>query len=405
SSDGTLARSMQVATWGRELETINWILDWNRVDDLAGFAKAVAKVAWNENVMYADADGNIAYWHPGLHPIRTPGVDTRFPSRGDGSQDWQGLMPRERLPHVINPKQGYLANWNGKPSTGWGDTWFGDPTTARPSGFATRLNSITSQLAADSSVSFADLQRIDWQAGASDHRARSLVPVLLKLLGTSGLSDGQRQIRDLLAGWNGAAYGPGAATSEGTLTDASVTDGPAATAFRAVAQTLVGTLLSDIPTPVLLRYDATNTHVFDATPVDNLVLRVLDPSTSSLTAQHDYLAGRTSAHVVRAAVDAAVAQLVARYGADPAKWRARHPRSPVASLTGVIGPSTTMPFEDRGSWIHLVSFPKAAAVGRPSVTPVAAPPALAATGGSVLVPLGALCLLGAGLLVRRRGRG
>ncbi len=401
SDDGTLARSLQIATWGRELETVNGILDWNRVDDLAGFAKAVEKVAWNENVMYADGDGHIAYWHPGLHPARAVGVDTRFPLRGDGSQDWTGLLPREALPHVIDPAQGYLANWNGKPAVGWEDQWHGDPIAGRASGPASRITSLTNQLAADASVTYDDLKRIDWQAGTKDHRAVDVVPVVLRLLGTTGLSSGQKAVRDLLVGWNGSGYGPAAGTSSMSLTDASVTDGPAPTAFRALAQTLVGTVLDELPPAVLARYDAVNTHVFDATPVDNLVLRVLDPASSSLTAQHDYLHGRTPQQVVRAAVDGAVAQLTGRYGADPAGWRARHPRSPVSSLTGVIGPSRTMPFLDRGSWIHLVSYPAPPRAAPRRATPGRTSPGLPATGADPLVGLIGLGLLGAAVALAR----
>ena len=37
------------------------------------------QVTWNENVMAADSQGNIGYWHPGLHPLRPRGWDERLP--------------------------------------------------------------------------------------------------------------------------------------------------------------------------------------------------------------------------------------------------------------------------------------------------------------------------------------
>lgn len=406
SDDGTLARSLQIAMWGRELETVNGILAWNRARTFEEFEAAVRQVTWNENVAYADADGRIAYWHPGLHPLRAASVDPRLPSLGDGSQDWQGMRDFDDLPHVVDPAQGWIANWNGKPAVGWQDTWTADATSARPAGAASRVQALMDLLAADDQVSPADLRAIDHRAGTVDHRARELLPVVLRLLGTSGLTDAQRAARDLLAGWDGTAYGPGAGTSPGDPTDDSVTDGPAPTVFRALMQVLVSEVLRDVPAAVLAERDSYATHVFDATPADNLVLRVLDPSRSSLAVQHDHLGGRSRQAVVRTALDRAVAVLTERYGADPAGWRMRHPRSPVRSLTGVIGPSLTMPFQDRGSWIHLVAFDRVEAAPSVPVAPAqpVAPRPLPATGPGPVGPAVAAGLLAAAFAVRRSRR-
>ena len=77
------------------------------------------QVTWNENVIAADDHGDIGYWHPGLHPLRPLRWDERLPYPGDGRAEWRGLLPRGRTPHVINPEQGWLANWNNLPSAGW----------------------------------------------------------------------------------------------------------------------------------------------------------------------------------------------------------------------------------------------------------------------------------------------
>ena len=76
-------------------------------------------VTWNENVMAADDRGNIGFWHPGLHPLRPQRWDERLPYPGDGRAEWDGYLPRKRNPHVVNPAQGWLANWNNLPSAGW----------------------------------------------------------------------------------------------------------------------------------------------------------------------------------------------------------------------------------------------------------------------------------------------
>ena len=80
---------------------------------------ALQGVTWNENVIAADERGNIGYWHPGLHPLRPTNYDERLPYPGTGEAEWRGLLDRRKTPHVINPRQGYLFNWNNVPSAGW----------------------------------------------------------------------------------------------------------------------------------------------------------------------------------------------------------------------------------------------------------------------------------------------
>ena len=182
-----------------------------------------------------------------------------------------------------------------------------------------------------------------------------------------------------------------------------MTDGPAPTLFRRYVDVLRDEVLRDLPDDVVEQSDAVASHVWDASPADNLVLRVLAPSRSSLTPSRDYLGGRTAEQVMLAALDTTVAGLVADHGPDPASWRDQHPRRPVKSLTGVIGPSLTMPYQDRGSWVHVVAF-TAAQAPSPS-RPVAAAPVrtLPATGAGSLPALAALVLL-AGLAGARTRR-
>ncbi len=63
---------------------------------------------------------DIGFWHPGLHPLRPKGYDERLPYPGTGEAEWRGFLSRRtETPRVINPKQGWVANWNNVPSAGW----------------------------------------------------------------------------------------------------------------------------------------------------------------------------------------------------------------------------------------------------------------------------------------------
>ena len=401
---GDRARSVQYAMFGRELETVNGILQWNRADDLAEFEAGTRMVTWNENTVYADADGHIAYWHPGLFPRRSPAWDSRFPAPGTGEHDRRGFVPFGQLPQVKDPAVGYVANWNGKPAAGWIDEYL-DPASSRSGGKAQRVQVIHDLLAAQPRLTPAALRATEYRLGTVDQRVPEFGPLLR---GLRGDTPAQRSALALLTAWDGTAYGPRAGTSAGSYADL-VTDGPAPTLFRRFMDDLRDVVLADLPADLVKASDATASHVFDASPADNLVLRVLSPSRSALVPSRDYLRGATPRAALLQALDRAVAALTAQYGADPARWRAQHPRSEIASLTGVIGPSTTMPYQDRGSWIHVVAF-RGPAPARPAPASgtalVSAPPApalgrLPATGGSLLPALAGLALLG-GAAVRRR---
>ncbi|MCP4428002.1 MAG: penicillin acylase family protein [Chloroflexi bacterium] len=65
-----------------------------------------------QNVVYADVEGNIAYQLPGLTPIRA-NDNGLLPMPGwTGENEWQGWVPYEELPAILNPEKGYIATAN-----------------------------------------------------------------------------------------------------------------------------------------------------------------------------------------------------------------------------------------------------------------------------------------------------
>ena len=116
---GGTAYARRYAIWGRELETLVGLSALNDARTVRQADAALQNVTWNENVMAADENGDIGFWHPGLHPLRPTGYDERLPYPGTGEAEWRGLLDRRKTPYVINPRQGYLFNWNNVPSEGW----------------------------------------------------------------------------------------------------------------------------------------------------------------------------------------------------------------------------------------------------------------------------------------------
>ena len=87
--------------------------------DIDEFEAAVELVWPSHNFYWADTEGNIGYWHAGRFPVKPGGTDRRLPLLGDGTQEWVRITDPEEMPRCINPEQGWLANWNNKPIVGW----------------------------------------------------------------------------------------------------------------------------------------------------------------------------------------------------------------------------------------------------------------------------------------------
>jgi hypothetical protein len=362
TAGGRRSRSVDYAMWKHEDQTVEGILDWDRAKTLRQLASGVRRVTWNENVIAADADGNIGYWHPGCYFRRAPGTDQRFPLVGTGRQDERGFLPFTDMPHVVNPSAGYVANWNTKPAKSWVD---GDlsGTTTRPAGPANRIRVIQTILAASHHLTASSLTRIDRRIGESDDRYLGYRPVLRNLATIRRLNPLQRRARALLEHFDGLAYDPGVAGGSSPLGTAAdkVTDGPAATLFTEFTAQIKRQLFGHLSRNIRMRLNnirllAQTEHQYDVTPLDNDALRVLVPHFSGVRSLPRWADGRSALSIERVALAGAVRALVKRYGARRSGWRRAHAISPVDSLSGVVGPSVQMPFEDRGTWVQEVAF-------------------------------------------------
>lgn len=72
----------------------------------------------SNNTVYADAEGNIAYYHGNFIPVRDTSFDYEQPVDGSDSRtDWQGLHELQECILVLNPENGWIQNCNSTPFT------------------------------------------------------------------------------------------------------------------------------------------------------------------------------------------------------------------------------------------------------------------------------------------------
>ena len=99
--------------------TASLLQSWIRIKakSFEDYQKAMdLKANGSNNTVYADAKGNIAYWHGNFIPVR----DNRYnwAEVVDGSTSataWKGLHPVKESVHIYNPKNGWLQNCNSTP--------------------------------------------------------------------------------------------------------------------------------------------------------------------------------------------------------------------------------------------------------------------------------------------------
>ncbi|WP_083633582.1 penicillin acylase family protein [Alkalihalophilus pseudofirmus] len=95
-----------------ELEAV---LKFNKATDWDSFSEALESFHTPaQNFVFADVNGTIAYRANGLIPIRSKG-DSLIPVPGwTGEYEWEGFIPWEELPTVVNPEHGFIATANNK---------------------------------------------------------------------------------------------------------------------------------------------------------------------------------------------------------------------------------------------------------------------------------------------------
>ena len=105
-------------------DTKGFMQSWLRtkIKSFADFKKTMDMGANpSNNTVYADAEGNIAYWHGNFLPKRNAAYDWSKPVDGTTSAtEWKGYHTVNESVHIYNPQNGWLQNCNSTPFTAAG---------------------------------------------------------------------------------------------------------------------------------------------------------------------------------------------------------------------------------------------------------------------------------------------
>ena len=145
-----------------------------------------------QNIVYADAGGHIGYTASGAIPMR-PRSDGLLPVSGAGEDEWNGFLPFERLPRVLDPPRGFLVTANNRVvSEGYRHSFTAD----WPEPY--RAKRITELVLSRGKLGVEEVRAIQQDRVSS--QARELLPLLLD---TRVTDPGSRDALARLRSWDG----------------------------------------------------------------------------------------------------------------------------------------------------------------------------------------------------------
>jgi penicillin amidase len=343
---GGTAIALRDATRQRTARSLHGFLALDRAGSLGEFLVAARGLGGSYNLTYADHEGHIAFAHVGPVPRRPAGDNPFLPHPGDGTDEWQGLIAPDRMPLVVDPAQGWLANWNNKPAPGWENSTDGfwqwgpvhrgqvlidqvrriQPHTAT----ITTLEMINRTTAQTTETPVADESNVVVQ---------QLLPALLQHLQPRA-DPRLPAIRDLLTSWNHQRTD---ANADGRY------DSPAVTVFNAWFTSFT----TQYVTPVLgPEYSSGGT---DENVTANVTFRLLQGSRATLPLAADYLHHVPLGAAVTSSLIASLDQLAAtRHTPVTARWL-----TPTATIDWVpLGAGTVpaTPFMNRGTYNQIIAL-------------------------------------------------
>jgi penicillin amidase len=334
---GPFAFAQKRAHWMTELASVARLAGIDRARNLKEFERGIRGVTVAFNALYADQSGNIAYWFAGRNPVRPDGFDPRLPLPGDGSAEWTGEF--QPIPSSINPEQGWLTNWNNRPTRDY-------PGNEASFGTIQRANDLFARFAS-SRISLEDMRDIPKDIarvkGRTGRESRFLLPYLLAALDAVPPSHSLTgSARAVLQAWDGSAFAD--AVTSTTLEAGEVI-------FSTwLARALENTFGDELGPAALPQASS------------NLLLHVLDDALgegSSVPPSRDYFNGGSPHEVLSRSFDEALGALAAEKGSDPSGWT--EPRGTIDFRHPLLNPPAApplvqVPLSNRATYAQIVQL-------------------------------------------------
>jgi penicillin G amidase len=172
----------------------------NRANDYTSFRNALSYfTAPAQNFVYADKHRHIAMVCAGKYPLRQNGGGKFVLDGSDPSNEWTGWIPAAEIPAVMDPQRQFVSSANQSLT----DSTYPHYINWRfsPADRARRINARLAQMESITTDSLRLLQADKYSMVAQD-----VLPFLLSSIPFQQCTDAQKQIIQLLKGWDKNLY-------------------------------------------------------------------------------------------------------------------------------------------------------------------------------------------------------
>ncbi|MFF3613958.1 penicillin acylase family protein [Streptomyces sp. NPDC002580] len=165
--------------------------DPDYVKSAATFQSAAQHINYTFNWFYADS-AHTAYYNSGDNPVRATGVDAEFPVWARAGYEWQNWDPATNTAsytpasaHPNSVDQDYYISWNNKQAKDYTTASWGNGSVHR----GDLLEDRVAKLVEAGGVTRSALVKAMADAALADLRAEDVLPALLKVVGSSPVTD------------------------------------------------------------------------------------------------------------------------------------------------------------------------------------------------------------------------
>jgi penicillin amidase len=320
---------------GHEIDTIFAYFEEMKARNYAEWALTISHKANNQNQYFADVKGNIAYIQAGFYPERRArGYDVQLPSSGAGDMEWTRIQPFSANARVLNPKQGFIDNWNNKPTPGMTNTdtllW-------------SRLNhvdAITERLEAKPTLTAQEVWNVNQWTSYANENVRYFQPLIRDAARSS--SDGRlAELAAALGAWDGQEVDPG---------HSGVYSAPGLTIFTEWLSEALDKMYDPVLPEKYLggcrsRTASANCAERPALSVAVLYFALANGKTGSPVPEYDFLRGTKPDDFIRETLAETDKALTVKYGRNIAGWLTPA-RSKVWETVGPLGDPWSSPGEE-----------------------------------------------------------
>ena len=167
----------------------------NRAKNYDDYLQAIKHFSCpGQNFVFASKTGDIAIWQQARFPLRWYGQGMYLMPGEDSSYMWQGYIPQEENPHILNPDTGFIQSANQRPVDSTYPYFI-------PGGYITpRGVAITRKLAAMQNITPDHMMRL--QNDNYHVFAESARPMLLKYVNENALDADAQRYLDMVKQWD-----------------------------------------------------------------------------------------------------------------------------------------------------------------------------------------------------------